>query len=110
MLRTALVGCGKIADAHAFSIQSIKTCRLVGVCDQEELMAKQFSDRFPVDGIYKDVDELIDVAHPDVVHITTSAQSHYAIAKTCMKRGCHVSPVASPRVTGCGPSTREVMG
>ncbi len=90
MLRTALIGCGKIADAHAFSILAIKKCRLVGICDQEELMARQFSDRFPVDGIYRDIDELIERARPDVVHITTAAQSHYTIAKKCMNRGCHV--------------------
>jgi predicted dehydrogenase len=90
MLKVALVGCGKIADAHASCILMIEDCRLVGACDKEELMARQFRDRYPVDGIFGDLDEMIDKARPDVVHITTSPQSHFAIAKKCMERGCHV--------------------
>ena len=35
MLKVAIVGCGKIADAHASQIQRIKGCEIVGVCDRE---------------------------------------------------------------------------
>lgn len=90
MLKVAIIGCGKIADAHADAIQRIKNCRIVGVYDQEELMAKQLYERFPIDGFYNNLDELMDNAHPDVVHITTPPQSHFSIAKQCLERGCHV--------------------
>jgi len=81
MLKVAIVGCGKIADAHADAIQRIKNCRIVGVYDKEELMAKQLYERFPIDGFYNNLDELMDKAQPDVVHITTPPQSHLPIAK-----------------------------
>lgn len=90
MLKAAIVGCGKIADAHAFEIQRIKNCRIVGVCDREELMAKQVYERFPIDGYFNDLNVLLDKARPDVVHITTPPQSHFPIAKQCLERGCHV--------------------
>jgi predicted dehydrogenase len=90
MLNIAIVGCGKIADAHAGAIQRIKNCRIVGVCDREELMAKQLFERFPIAGFYGDLDELLDKASPDVVHITTPPPSHFMIAKQCLERGCHV--------------------
>lgn len=90
MLKVAIVGCGKIADAHADAIQRIKNCRIVGVYDKEELMAKQLYERFPIDGFYNNLDELMDKAQPDVVHITTPPQSHFPIAKQCLERGCHV--------------------
>ena len=48
MLKVAIVGCGKIADAHASQIQRIEGCEIVGVCDREPLMARQLSERFPV--------------------------------------------------------------
>ena len=51
MLKVAIVGCGKIADAHALEIQRIKNCRIVGVCDREELMARQLYERFQIDGL-----------------------------------------------------------
>src|SRR5262249_13018681 len=28
--------------------------------------------------------------HPDVVHITTPPQSHFALARRCLEAGCHV--------------------
>lgn len=90
MLKIAIVGCGKIADAHAASIQRINNCRIVGVCDREELMAKQLYERFPIDGYYSDLAVLLDKTRPDVVHITTSPQSHLNLARHCLKYGCHV--------------------
>ncbi len=56
MLKVAIVGCGKIADSHASQIQKIAGCEIVGVCDKEELMAKQLYDRFPVKRYFSDLD------------------------------------------------------
>lgn len=90
MLKVAIVGCGKIADAHAAQIQRIAGCEIVGVCDREPLMAKQLYERFPVKQHFDDLNTLLEHARPDVVHVTTSPASHFEIAKTCLKAGCHV--------------------
>ncbi len=90
MLKVAIIGCGKIADAHASQIQRIKGCRIVGVCDREPLMARQLHDRFKVDFYTGDLEELLHVTKPDVVHITTPPDSHFGIAKRCLEAGCHV--------------------
>jgi predicted dehydrogenase len=90
MLRVAIVGCGKIADSHALQIQRIEGCEIVAVCDREPLMAKQLYERFPVKQYFTDLAELLDRARPDVVHITTPAESHFDIAKFCLEHDCHV--------------------
>src|SRR5947209_436307 len=90
MLKVAIVGCGKIADAHASQIQRIKGCEIVGVCDREVLMARQLYERFPVKRYYSDLTELLSDARPDVVHITTPPESHFDIARFCLEQGCHV--------------------
>ena len=90
MLKVAIVGCGKIADAHASQIQKIEGCEIVGVCDREPLMAEQLYDRFPVKRYFTDLAELVDKARPDVVHITTPAESHFDLARFCLEQGCHV--------------------
>jgi predicted dehydrogenase len=90
MLKVAIVGCGKIADAHATQIKRIKGCEIVAVCDREPLMAQQLYDRFPIKSYFTDLGELIDKAQPDVVHITTPAESHFDVASYCLERGCHV--------------------
>lgn len=89
MLRVAIIGCGKIADAHAAQIQRIENCQIVAVCDREPLMGRQLADRFPIGACYSDVKEMLREAKPDVVHITTPPESHYELAKMCLEWGCH---------------------
>jgi len=90
VLKVAIVGCGKIADAHASQIQRIAGCEIVGVCDREPLMARQLYERFRIKGHYSDLDELLVSAKPDVVHITTPPASHFEIASRCLEHGSHV--------------------
>ena len=90
MLKVAIVGCGKIADSHAAAIQRIEGCEIVAVCDREPLMARQLFERFPVKQCFTDVAELLREARPDVVHITTSPESHFDLARLCLESGCHV--------------------
>jgi len=89
-LRVAIIGCGKIADAHAAQICRIAGSALVAVCDREELMARQLADRFGAERYFVDLDDLLRGAMPDVVHITTPPQSHLDIARRCLEHGCHV--------------------
>jgi predicted dehydrogenase len=90
MLKVAVVGCGKIADSHVSQIQRIKGCQIVGVCDREPLMAKQLCERFPVRAHFDDITELLTQSRPDVIHITTPPASHFDLATTCLRAGCHV--------------------
>jgi predicted dehydrogenase len=90
MLKVAIVGCGKIADAHASQIQRIEGCEIVGVCDREPLMARQLYERFPIRRHFSALSTLLAEARPDVVHITTPPESHFDIARSCLEHGCHV--------------------
>jgi predicted dehydrogenase len=47
-VKACMVGCKKIDDAHATAISSISDCEIVGVCDNEELIAKQLYKRYKV--------------------------------------------------------------
>ena len=90
MLKVAIIGCGKIADAHAEQIRRVPGCELVAVCDREELMARQLSERMKLGRYYSDVNQLLNEAKPDVVHITTPPQSHFELARLCLMRETHV--------------------
>lgn len=90
MLKVALVGCGKIADVHASQIKKIHDCEIVAACDNEPLMAEQLAERFQIKNFYGDLQEMLRMSRPDVVHVTTPPGSHFTIAKTCLERGCHV--------------------
>jgi predicted dehydrogenase len=90
MLKAAIIGCGKIADAHAAQIQRIKDCEIIAVCDREELMAKQLFERFRVKQYFNSLEDLLEKSRPDVVHVTTPPQSHFIIARQCLLHGAHV--------------------
>jgi len=89
-MKIGIIGCGKIADSHAEQIRRIPGCQIVGVCDKEELMAKQFYERFDVKYYFNDAKDLFEKARPDVVHITTPPQSHFELGRMCLEAGCHV--------------------
>jgi predicted dehydrogenase len=90
MLKVAIVGCGKIADDHVQQIQRIPQCEIIGACDLEPLMAKQLCDRFKIKHAFSELTQLLKTCHPDVVHITTPPQSHFALGTQCLEAGCHV--------------------
>jgi predicted dehydrogenase len=89
-LKIGLVGCGKIADAHAEAIQKIPTAELVAVCDLERLMAEQLAVRFNIPRYYDDFATLLAEEKPDVIHITTPPQSHLKLAVQAFEARCHV--------------------
>src|SRR2546426_6706302 len=90
MLKVAIVGCGKIADAHASQIQRIKGCEIVGVCDREALMARQLSERFPVKRYFTDLTDR---------KSTRLNSSHLVIsyAVFCLKKKKNTGTSWSPR-------------
>lgn len=90
MLRVAIIGCGKIADQHVEQISRISGCQIVGVCDREELMARQLRERLNAGAHFTSVEDLLAQVKPDVAHITTPPQTHFSIAKLCLESGCHV--------------------
>jgi predicted dehydrogenase len=89
-LRIAIVGCGKIADAHVEEIKRIPSVQLCAVCDLEPIMAEQLAVRYAIPRWYSDVAKLLDTEKPDVLHITTPPQSHLALTRQAFAAGCHV--------------------
>jgi predicted dehydrogenase len=90
MFKVAIVGCGRIADDHLQQIKRIPGCEIVGACDREFLMARQLCDRFRIKNAFSDVSHLLEACRPDVVHITTPPQAHFAIGKQCLEAGSHI--------------------
>jgi predicted dehydrogenase len=90
MTRVAIIGCGFIADQHAAQLRTLPFCSLTAACDTEELMATQLADRFHIQHVFTDAEEMLRKIQPDVVHITTPAQTHFSLGRMCLEAGCHV--------------------
>jgi predicted dehydrogenase len=90
MTKVAIIGCGFIADQHAAQLSELPGCEIVAACDTEELMATQLADRFHIQHVFTDTAEMLQKSRPDVVHITTPAQTHFSLGRMCLDAGCHV--------------------
>lgn len=88
--RVAIIGCGMIADQHADQLRYLPGCELVAVCDTDELMARQLAERFRVPAVFVDARDMLGAGGIDAVHVTTPAQSHFALGRLCLEAGCHV--------------------
>lgn len=96
-MKAAIVGCGKIADAHVEEIGKLPGVHLAGVCDLEPLMAEQLAVRYGIKAWYSDLAKMLATERPDVLHITTPPQSHLALTRQAIASGAHVfleKPVA----------------
>src|SRR5208282_783287 len=69
-VRTAVVGCGKVAATHALAWQTLPASELVGVCDRNLDRAKALAARFGVRA-YSDLAEMIDVEHVEILSVCT---------------------------------------
>jgi len=89
-LRVALLGCGQIADAHLSQLRRIRTVDVVSVCDVHADLAWQAAARFQISRHDVSLEKMLEETRPDVVHVTTPAQSHAPLAIQLLEAGCHV--------------------
>lgn len=89
-IKVALLGCGQIADAHLSQIARIPSARVVAVCDVYEDLADQAAARFGVPATYTNLQKMVECERPDVVHLTTPAQTHADLTIRLLELGCHV--------------------
>lgn len=88
-MKTAVVGCGQIADAHIAEARKIPGTTIEAVCDREYHMAEQAAARLQIRGVYTVLDQMLEEVRPDVVHITTPPASHLAIGRKVIEHGAH---------------------
>jgi predicted dehydrogenase len=89
-LRVALIGCGQIADAHLQELRRTPAASVVAVCDRHMDLARQAATRFDVEIAFDDAARMLEVARPDVVHVTTPPQTHRSLVLQCLAAGAHV--------------------
>ena len=100
-MRTALVGCGTIAQTHGTVISGMEETALDAVCDVRLERGKNFAARFgtPETAVFEDYDEMLAARKPDVVHICTPHVLHVPMAVKAMRAGCHVFMEKPPAIS-----------
>src|SRR6202162_1251570 len=88
-LKTAIVGCGKVATTHALAYRALPNSELVSVCDVAPERAQGFAEKFQVRG-YTDLAEMLRQEKVDVLSVCTQHTQHPAAVEIAAAAGVHV--------------------
>jgi predicted dehydrogenase len=88
-VRVALLGCGRIAHVHCGYLRQTPDAICVGACDSDLAVRDRFAGRWQLP-TYQDIDELIEAAAPDAIHVVTPPATHAPLACELLGRGLHV--------------------
>ncbi len=72
MYKSAFLGCGGRARAHASAYRFVKGGKIGAICDMNEDLLNKFGDDFDVSARYTDFDEMLEKEKPDLLHIVTA--------------------------------------
>lgn len=90
VLRAAVVGLGNIGVEHVRALSRTPEARLVAVCDRSPAAARAVAERYSVADAFHDVEQMLNQARPDVVHVATPPSSHVPLALQCLRGAAHV--------------------
>jgi predicted dehydrogenase len=90
-LKFAVIGFGKMGVLHSGILNLLKPECVTAVVDNSRLLVVGASRLIKKVKFYRDVDKMLEKEEPDVVYVTTPAQSHYGIVSKLL--GAHVEYV-----------------
>jgi UDP-N-acetyl-2-amino-2-deoxyglucuronate dehydrogenase len=96
-VRTALVGCGKVASIHAAALRDLPESDFVAVCDNDEARATSFASRYGVRP-FTDPGQMLREAKVQAIVICTPHPQHAAPVIQAAEAGVHAlveKPLAS---------------
>ena len=89
-IRVGFVGAGNMARLHLRALRRVHTPhQVVGVCDKDDRAGREFAELGGTKS-YRTLGELLAGARPHVVHVCTSAGSHFEPAREALLAGAHV--------------------
>lgn len=106
ILSIAIIGCGRIARAHAEAIAATPDAHLIWVSDLDEHAARSLAHDFSAHEYSCDTRTLLETAPPDIAIVCAPPSSHREIACDCLRAGVHV---LCEKPLGIAPAEVETM-
>lgn len=101
MKRIGIVGCGHIAQVHAWALSRMDQLQLVACTDIVPEHAEKLSGQYTNGkaAVYEDYSKMLVEIKPDVVHICTPHHLHVPMAISALKKDCSVFMEKPPAIT-----------
>ena len=88
--KVGIVGCGQIASFHLPAIRKAVPNAVLSFCDINKAAAEGLSRNAGGGAVYTSAEDLLVKERPDSVHLLTSVQHHFPLAKLSIEAGAHV--------------------
>lgn len=89
MIKTGIIGCGKIANAHVQVLLQLTDAKLTAVCDVDETKRRQLSKKAGA-AAYESYEEMLEAEKLDLVIICLPPALHGKCAIYCAEKGVNV--------------------
>lgn len=89
MIKSAIIGLGKMGASHAAILGGLPDVELSSVCDTDGLLQSAFKKLTKVQ-VYSDYKKMIEEVRPDCVYVVTPTKFHYDMVMYALEKGCHV--------------------
>ena len=90
-IRTAIVGCGRIAGLHQLGYRGREDARIIAVCDPKAGRARQAAKEWGVEKIYTDYSKVLADPEVDLVELLVPHHLHAEMTVMACQAGKHVS-------------------
>jgi predicted dehydrogenase len=93
LIRSAIVGCGRISDLHELGYRGREDARIVAVCDAKKGRARDKARAWgvPLDKVYTEYDKLLADPEVDLVELLVPHHLHAGMTVAACRAGKHVS-------------------
>ncbi|MCU0857945.1 MAG: Gfo/Idh/MocA family oxidoreductase [Pontiellaceae bacterium] len=90
MIKTAVIGLGKMGLSHAAIVGAHPEAKLSAVCDTLSLMLSGVKQYNPSVSAYDDFNKMMEQETLDAVFVATPTKLHYRMVKAAIEKGIHV--------------------
>jgi predicted dehydrogenase len=88
-MKTAVIGCGYVAESYAMTLGNHTELELIGAYDRNDRNLQAFCRRWSILS-YQDFERLVDDPSVELVLNLTNPRSHYEVTRRCLEAGKHV--------------------
>ena len=89
-MNVGIIGCGFISHHHLESWQKQDDAKVVAACDVDKARAKAVADRFGIDSVYTDGNEMLEKERLEIVDLATPVNAHKEFFMSAARKGIHI--------------------